>query len=116
MVHELAEFPLNDPAIEGATVLVVGPQLRLRLEPRARRLGGDAGWAIGRSSRAGRKVGFADIFESNALQNGLLAIELDEPDWEAIAAAARRASRAQPRSRSTFANKPSSFTHVRMPR
>ncbi len=37
----------------------------------------------------GQKVGFADIFESNALQNGLLAIELEDDDWQAIAIAAR---------------------------
>ena len=54
-------------------------------------------------------MGFADIFESNALQNGLLAIELDEADWQAIADAAREHP-AAPRSRSTFASRPSSFT------
>jgi 3-isopropylmalate/(R)-2-methylmalate dehydratase small subunit len=37
----------------------------------------------------GRGSGFADIFEANAFQNGLLAIELDQDDWQAIADAAR---------------------------
>jgi 3-isopropylmalate/(R)-2-methylmalate dehydratase small subunit len=38
----------------------------------------------------GKGVGFADIFESNAFQNGLLAIELAESDWQQLAAAARQ--------------------------
>ena len=38
----------------------------------------------------GRKTGFADIFESNAFQSGLLPIELDDPDWDTIALAARQ--------------------------
>ena len=42
-----------------------------------------------RSSR-GRKVGFADIFSQTHFQNGLLAIELDDADWQAIAGAARK--------------------------
>ncbi len=37
----------------------------------------------------GKGVGFADIFESNAFQNGLLVIELDPDDWQSIAAAGR---------------------------
>ena len=37
----------------------------------------------------GKGVGFADIFESNAFQNGLLVIELDPAEWAAIAAAGR---------------------------
>ena len=37
----------------------------------------------------GKDAGFADIFESNAFQNGLLVIELTEDDWQSIATAAR---------------------------
>ena len=34
----------------------------------------------------GKGEGFADIFEGNAFNNGLLPIELPGRDWEAIAA------------------------------
>ena len=37
----------------------------------------------------GKGEGFADIFEGNAFNNGLLPIELPEADWEAIADAGR---------------------------
>ena len=37
----------------------------------------------------GKGEGFADIFEANAFNNGLLVIELDPDDWQAIAAAGR---------------------------
>ena len=37
----------------------------------------------------GKGEGFADIFEGNAFNNGLLPIELDPTDWQAIAAAGR---------------------------
>ena len=37
----------------------------------------------------GKGEGFADIFESNAFQNGLLVIELPESDWQSIATAVR---------------------------
>ena len=36
----------------------------------------------------GKGEGFADIFEGNAFNNGLLPIELDPADWKAIVAAA----------------------------
>jgi len=86
---ELAEFPLNDPAVKGATVLVVGHNFGCGSSRE------HAVWAVMQAGyRAviarGSKVGFADIFESNALQNGLLAIELEDADWQAIADAARR--------------------------
>ena len=86
--QKLAEFPLNNPALEGASVLVVGHNFGCGSSRE------HAVWAVMQAGyRAviarGRKTGFADIFESNAFQNGLLAIELDEPDWDTIAAAAR---------------------------
>ena len=37
----------------------------------------------------GKGEGFADIFESNAFQNGLLVIELDDGAWQKIATAGR---------------------------
>jgi 3-isopropylmalate/(R)-2-methylmalate dehydratase small subunit len=86
---EHAEFPLNDPAVKGATVLVVGHNFGCGSSRE------HAVWAVMQGGfRAviarGANVGFADIFESNAFQNGLLAIELDEANWDAIAEAARR--------------------------
>jgi 3-isopropylmalate/(R)-2-methylmalate dehydratase small subunit len=85
----LAEFPLNDPAVNGATVLVVGHNFGCGSSRE------HAVWAVMQAGykaviARGRKGGFADIFEANALQNGLLPVELDDPDWEAIAVAARQ--------------------------
>ena len=37
----------------------------------------------------GKGEGFADIFETNAFNNGLLVIELDPDDWKSIAASGR---------------------------
>ncbi len=87
--EEVPEFPLNDRKLEGATVLVVGHNFGCGSSRE------HAVWAVMQAGyRAviarGRKTGFADIFESNAQQNGLLTVELDERDWEAIAAASRR--------------------------
>jgi 3-isopropylmalate/(R)-2-methylmalate dehydratase small subunit len=86
---ELAEFPLNHPAYKGATVLVAGPNFGCGSSRE------HAVWAVMQGGyRAviapGKGVGFADIFESNALQNGLLTIELATDDWQTIADAARR--------------------------
>ncbi len=38
----------------------------------------------------GKGVGFADIFESNAFQNGLLVIELDDGAWQKLATAGQQ--------------------------
>src|SRR6516225_5492460 len=83
------DFPLNNPAVRGATVLVVGHNFGCGSSRE------HAVWAVMQAGyRAviarGRNVGFADIFESNAFQNGLLPIELDDTGWEAIAGAARK--------------------------
>jgi 3-isopropylmalate/(R)-2-methylmalate dehydratase small subunit len=85
---EVPEFPLNNPAYRGATVLVVGHNFGCGSSRE------HAVWAVMQAGfRAiiapGKGVGFADIFESNALTNGLLAIELAENDWQAIASAGR---------------------------
>jgi 3-isopropylmalate/(R)-2-methylmalate dehydratase small subunit len=85
---ELPEFPLNNPAYEGASVLVVGHNFGCGSSRE------HAVWAVMQAGfRAviapGKGVGFADIFESNALTNGLLAVELAENDWQAIATAGR---------------------------
>jgi 3-isopropylmalate/(R)-2-methylmalate dehydratase small subunit len=83
----LPDFPLNNPAVQGATVLVVGHNFGCGSSRE------HAVWAVMQAGyRAviapGRDSGFADIFEANAFQNGLLAIELAQDDWQAIADAA----------------------------
>jgi 3-isopropylmalate/(R)-2-methylmalate dehydratase small subunit len=86
---ELPEFPLNLPAYKGATVLVVGPNFGCGSSRE------HAVWAVMQAGyRAviapGKDVGFADIFESNALQNGLLTVELDPAHWRTIADCVRQ--------------------------
>jgi 3-isopropylmalate/(R)-2-methylmalate dehydratase small subunit len=83
------DFPLNDASFQGATVLVVGRNFGCGSSRE------HAVWAVIQAGyRAviapGQGEGFADIFESNALNNGLLAIELDEADWRAVATAGQR--------------------------
>src|SRR5215207_5334827 len=87
---ENAEFPLNDPSNRGADVLVVGRNFGCGSSRE------HAVWAVAQAGyRAviapGKGEGFADIFEGNALNNGLLPIELPEADWKAIADAGRAA-------------------------
>ena len=81
------EFPLNQPSFTGASVLVVGRNFGCGSSRE------HAVWAVAQAGfRAviapGVGEGFADIFEGNALQNGLLPIELPEPDWRRVARAA----------------------------
>jgi 3-isopropylmalate/(R)-2-methylmalate dehydratase small subunit len=85
---ENPEFPLNNPALRGATVLVAGRNFGCGSSRE------HAVWAVMQAGywaiiTPGRGEGFADIFESNAFQNGLLPIELDPNDWQTIAAVAR---------------------------
>ncbi len=85
---EAPDFPLNDPAFKGATVLLVGQNFGCGSSRE------HAVWAVMQAGyRAviapGIGVGFADIFESNAFQNGLLVIELVPKEWEKLVAAAR---------------------------
>jgi 3-isopropylmalate/(R)-2-methylmalate dehydratase small subunit len=86
--RESPDFPLNNPAFQGATVLLVGKNFGCGSSRE------HAVWAIMQAGyRAviapGKGVGFADIFESNAFQNGLLPIELPEGDWQKLAEVAR---------------------------
>lgn len=82
------EFPLNQPAARGATVLVVGRNFGCGSSRE------HAVWAV---QQAGFRAliapvkgeGFADIFEGNAFNNGLLPIELPEADWSRVAEACR---------------------------
>jgi 3-isopropylmalate/(R)-2-methylmalate dehydratase small subunit len=81
-------FPLNAPEARGATVLVVGKNFGCGSSRE------HAVWAVAQAGyRAliapGKGEGFADIFEGNALNNGLLPIELPEPSWQAIVAAGK---------------------------
>jgi len=83
---DAADFPLNSPQLKGATILVVGRNFGCGSSRE------HAVWAIAQAGyRAviapGKGEGFADIFEGNAYNNGLLPIELPENEWEDIAAA-----------------------------
>jgi 3-isopropylmalate/(R)-2-methylmalate dehydratase small subunit len=85
---EAPDFPLNRRELRDATVLVVGRNFGCGSSRE------HAVWAVSQAGfRAvispGKGEGFADIFEGNAFQNGLLPIELDEADWAQIAAAGR---------------------------
>ncbi|RUL89778.1 3-isopropylmalate dehydratase small subunit [Tautonia sociabilis] len=82
------DFPLNRPEAQGATILVVGRNFGCGSSRE------HAVWAVQQAGyRAliapGKGEGFADIFEGNAYNNGLLPIELPEADWQAIAEVAR---------------------------
>jgi 3-isopropylmalate/(R)-2-methylmalate dehydratase small subunit len=84
------EFPLNDARLSGATVLVAGKNFGCGSSRE------HAVWAVMQAGyrvviAPGKGEGFADIFESNAFNNGLLVIELAPADWEAVAEAARSA-------------------------
>ena len=82
------QFPLNRPEAQGATVLVVGRNFGCGSSRE------HAVWAV---QQAGFRAlvapvkgeGFADIFEGNAFNNGLLPIELPEADWQSVASACR---------------------------
>jgi 3-isopropylmalate/(R)-2-methylmalate dehydratase small subunit len=84
-------FPLNRPENQGATLLLVGRNFGCGSSRE------HAVWAV---AQAGYRVviapikgeGFADIFEGNAYNNGLLPIELPESDWSVIAEACRDGS------------------------
>jgi len=86
--RELADFPLNQPEARGATILVVGSNFGCGSSRE------HAVWAVAQAGfRAviakGKDEGFADIFEANAYNNGLLPVELRESDWNILADAAR---------------------------
>ncbi len=81
-------FPLNNPALAGASILVVGRNFGCGSSRE------HAVWAVMQAGfrsviAPGPGEGFADIFESNAFNNGLLVIELPQQDHDAIAAAGR---------------------------
>jgi 3-isopropylmalate/(R)-2-methylmalate dehydratase small subunit len=85
---EAPDFPLNQPEFKGATILVVGRNFGCGSSRE------HAVWAISQAGyrvliAPGKHEGFADIFEGNAFNNGLLPIELPDDAWQAIAEAAR---------------------------
>jgi 3-isopropylmalate/(R)-2-methylmalate dehydratase small subunit len=76
-------FPLNRPENQGASVLLVGKNFGCGSSRE------HAVWAVAQAGfavviAAGKDEGFADIFEGNALNNGLLAVEVPEPQWDRI--------------------------------
>jgi 3-isopropylmalate/(R)-2-methylmalate dehydratase small subunit len=85
---ETPDFPLNAPEAKGATVLLVGRNFGCGSSRE------HAVWAIAQAGfrvliAPGKDEGFADIFEGNAFNNGLLPIELPEGEWQSIVKAAR---------------------------
>jgi 3-isopropylmalate/(R)-2-methylmalate dehydratase small subunit len=82
-------FPLNVARAEGATILLVGKNFGCGSSRE------HAVWAIAQAGyrvliAPGKNEGFADIFEQNAFNNGLLPIELPESDWMSLVQAVRR--------------------------
>ncbi|WP_337177017.1 3-isopropylmalate dehydratase small subunit [Paludisphaera sp.] len=76
-------FPLNRPENQGASVLLVGKNFGCGSSRE------HAVWAVAQGGFAvviapGKDEGFADIFEGNALNNGLLAVEIPQADWDRI--------------------------------
>ncbi|MDB5350248.1 MAG: 3-isopropylmalate dehydratase, small subunit [Planctomycetota bacterium] len=86
--QEAADFPLNRPEAQGATILVVGKNFGCGSSRE------HAVWAVAQAGyrvvvAPGKGEGFADIFEGNAFNNGLLPIELADAEWNQIASAVR---------------------------
>lgn len=81
-------FPLNDPSNDGATILLVGKNFGCGSSRE------HAVWAVAQAGyrvliAPGKNEGFADIFEGNAYNNGLLPIELNNGDWDRLVLARR---------------------------
>jgi len=88
------DFPLNRPELRGATILLVGRNFGCGSSRE------HAVWALAQAGyrvliAPGKGEGFADIFEGNAYNNGLLPLEIPEPEWVAIAMTARELEGAQ---------------------
>ena len=82
------DFPLNRPELKDANILVTGRNFGCGSSRE------HAVWAVQQAGfRAliapGKGEGFADIFEGNAFNNGLLPIELPDADWQIVADACR---------------------------
>jgi 3-isopropylmalate/(R)-2-methylmalate dehydratase small subunit len=73
------EFPLNQPAYQGAQVIVAGDNFGSGSSRE------HAPWALtGWGIRAVISTSFADIFYSNAMKNGLLPVVVDEQTQSAL--------------------------------
>ena len=83
--RERPEFELNDPAYRGAQVLLAGRNFGCGSSRE------HAVWALAQMGfRAVIAPSFADIFKTNALQNGLLPVALSEADCARFQERARR--------------------------
>lgn len=77
-------FPLNDPKYKGASILVTGKNFGCGSSRE------HAPWALADYGfRAIIAPSFADIFANNCLKNGLLPVELEEPQVATILQRAR---------------------------
>jgi 3-isopropylmalate/(R)-2-methylmalate dehydratase small subunit len=77
------DFPLNGTDQEGAGILLAGRNFGCGSSRE------HAAWAlVGAGFRAVISTSFADIFNNNALKNGLLPIVVDQQHWSALAAIA----------------------------
>jgi 3-isopropylmalate/(R)-2-methylmalate dehydratase small subunit len=82
------EFPLNRPEAEGATILLAGANFGCGSSRE------HAPWALGEYGfRAILAESFADIFEANCCQNGLLPVRLTAAEMADLFARTRRAGR-----------------------
>jgi len=76
---EKPDFPLNNPAYQGARILLAGDNFGCGSSRE------HAPWALqGWGFRAVISTSFADIFRSNALKNGLLPVEVSEEVHQAL--------------------------------
>ncbi len=79
------EFVLNEPASQGAQILIAGNNFGSGSSRE------HAPWAlVGWGLRAIISIGFADIFKSNSLKNGLLPVEVNPEVYEALMEAVQR--------------------------
>jgi len=73
------EFVLNEPASQGARILIAGHNFGSGSSRE------HAPWAlVGWGFRAIISTGFADIFKSNSLKNGLLPVEVSSEVYKAL--------------------------------
>lgn len=83
-----ADFVLNQPQHADATVLVGGDNFGCGSSRE------HAPWALkGAGFRAVISTGFADIFRNNALQNGLLPVQVDEATLQQLVSLAQEDAR-----------------------
>lgn len=77
---ERADFPLHRPGLRGAGIVLAGRNFGCGSSRE------HAPWALlDFGIRVVVSTRVADIFRSNALKNGLLAIEVDEDEWQRLA-------------------------------